>query len=109
MVMSTRQMAPVEDPGALAQRSSQFTLADLFRRSARVFAHRIAVVSEDVQLTYRELDERSHRLAQARGAGGLGRGDRITVLSTTRPEYVEVYLAAAKLGVPVIALNTRLH
>ena len=32
-----------------------------------------------------------------------------SICSTTRPEYVEVYLAAAKLGVTVIALNTRLH
>jgi acyl-CoA synthetase (AMP-forming)/AMP-acid ligase II len=109
MGISTRRMPPVEDPGVLATRSSQFTLADLFRRSARVFADRIAVVSEDVELTYRDLDERSDRLAQALRAEGLEHGDRITVLSTTRPEYVEVYLAAAKLGVTVVALNTRLH
>jgi fatty-acyl-CoA synthase len=102
-------MPRVEEPGALAQRASQFTLGDLFRRSARVFASRTAIVSDDIALTYRELDERTDRLARALAAGGLGHGDRITVLSTTRPEYVEVYLAAAKLGLTVIALNTRLH
>src|ERR1700748_3840919 len=103
MGISTMQMPPVDDPGALALRSSQFTLADLFRRSARVYADRTAVVSHDVEVTYRELDERSDRLAHAFAAEGLGHGDRITVLSTTRPEYVEVYLAAAKLGLTVVA------
>lgn len=93
----------------LARQAASFTLADLFRRSARLFAGRRAVVSADVELTYAQLDERTDRLAQALAAHGLGRGDRLSVLSTTRPEYVEVYLAAAKLGVTVVALNTRLQ
>jgi len=101
--------AAVKDPAALAQRASHFTLADLFRRSARVHAGRTAVVSADVELTYRELDERSDRLGQALLGLGLGHGDRVAALSTTRPEYVELYLAAAKVGLTVVALNTRLH
>ena len=99
----------VKDPQALAQRAAHFTLADLFRRSARVHADRPAVVSDDGELTYRQLDERTDRLAQSLAALGLGHGDRIAVLATTRPEYVETYVAAAKLGVTVVALNVRLH
>ena len=93
----------------LARRAAHITLADLFRRSARVFAERRAIVSSDGELTYRQLDERTDRLANALATLGLSRGDRLSVLSTTRPEYVEVYLAAAKLGVTVVALNTRLR
>jgi len=36
-------------------------------------------------------------------------GERIAVLANPCPEFVELYVAAAKLGVTVIALNTRLH
>jgi len=96
-------------PQELASRATHFTVADLLRRSARVYADRIAVISGDIELTYRELDERTSRLAQVLRAQGLGRGDRLAVLSTTRPEYVETYLAAAKLGVTVVTLNIRLH
>jgi acyl-CoA synthetase (AMP-forming)/AMP-acid ligase II len=97
------------DAATLARAASHFTLADLFRRSARLYATRTAVVSEDVERSYAELDERSDRLAQALAGLGLGHGDRISLLSTTRPECVELYLAAAKLGVTVVALNYRLH
>lgn len=38
----------------------------------------------------------------------MARGDRIAVLSTTRPEYIEVYFAAAKLGLTVVGLNVRM-
>jgi fatty-acyl-CoA synthase len=101
--------ATVDNPSALAERATHFTLADLFRRSAQVFADRTAIVSEHVELTYRQLDERTDRLAQGLAADGLARGDRVAVLSTTRPEYAETYIAAAKLGLTVIALNFRQH
>jgi fatty-acyl-CoA synthase len=110
MQPTTETRPPARPPAReLGGRASQLTLADLFRRSARLYAARTAVVSEDVEMTYSELDERTDRLANALAAEGLGRGDRIAVLSTTRPEYVEVYIAAEKLAVTVIALNTRLH
>src|SRR4051794_40676757 len=78
-------------PDSVSGRGSQsqaaaFTLPALFRRSARIYAERTAVVSADVALTYRELEERSNRLAHAMAAMDLARGDRVVVLSTTRPE-----------------------
>ncbi len=85
------------------------TLADLFRRSARLFADRAAVVDETGDgLTYAELDDRSNRLANTLTAWGLGPGDRLAVLSEPHRGYVETYVAAAKLGVTVVALNTRM-
>lgn len=95
-----------DSPVALAQ---GITLAGILRRSFRLYGHRLAVVDEHTRLTYRELDERSNRLANALIDTGLKRGDRIGVLSETRPEYVEIYAAAAKVGLTVIALNIRLH
>jgi fatty-acyl-CoA synthase len=103
------QVANAGEAAWLAARGAHFTLADLFRRSARLFGDRRAVVSADVEYTYQDLDLRTDRLAQALMRLGFRRGDRLAVLSTTRPEYIEVYLAAAKLGVTVVALNTRLQ
>jgi acyl-CoA synthetase (AMP-forming)/AMP-acid ligase II len=93
---------------AATQAANQIPLAALFRRSARVFRNRVAVWSSESQYTYGELDERTNRLAQAITARGIRQGDRVAVLSTTRPEYVELYVAAAKLGITVVALNIRL-
>jgi len=102
-------MTSLQTSTTLALQAARFTVADIIRGSARAFADRVAVVSSDVELTYRELDARSDRLAHVLVDLGLVRGDRLAVLSTTRPEYVEVYLAAAKAGVTVVALNTRLQ
>ena len=41
-------------------------------------------------------------------ASGLRRGDRVALLSRNRPEYIEIELAAANLGVITACLNWRL-
>jgi acyl-CoA synthetase (AMP-forming)/AMP-acid ligase II len=99
----------MSDVEALRAAASGYSLAALFRTSAALYADRLAVVGGGVELTYRELAARSDRLASALQDRGVGRGDRVAVLSTTRPEYIEVYVAAAKLGVTVVGLNFRLH
>lgn len=93
----------------LATRAASGTVRDLFHRAFRIFADRIAVTSEDGALTYRELGDRSRRLASALHELGVRRGDRVAVLSETRPEYVETYAALATLGACVLTLNTRLR
>jgi fatty-acyl-CoA synthase len=104
-------------PGAavstdLAADAGGTTVDALFRRAFRVFADRVAVTSDqpdEPSWTYRELGERTDRLAAGLHASGLRRGDRLAVLSETRPEYVELYTAAARLGVALVTLNVRLH
>jgi acyl-CoA synthetase (AMP-forming)/AMP-acid ligase II len=88
------------------------TVDALFRRAFRVFGDRIAVTSDrpgERAWTYRELGERAERLAAGLHASELRRGDRVAVLSETRPEYVELYAALARLGIALVALNVRLH
>ena len=85
------------------------TVRDLFQRAFRVHADRVAVTDENGSRTYRELGERAGRLASALHEAGLRRGDRVAVLSETRPEYVETYAALASLGITALTLNIRLH
>jgi fatty-acyl-CoA synthase len=58
--------------------------------------------------SYRELDERSSRLANALLGIGLAKGDRIAAWMGDGFEYVEVYLAAAKAGLIICPVNARL-
>ena len=94
---------------AKAQAVSSYTVRDLFERAYRIYGDRVAVTSEDAELTYQELGERASRLASVLHELGIGKGDRVAVLSETRPEYVETYAAAASLGAIVLALNIRVH
>jgi len=59
-------------------------------------------------LTYRELDERSLRLAHVLQDAGLETGDVAALLSDNRPEAYEVYWAALRSGLYVTAVNHNL-
>lgn len=60
-------------------------------------------------LTYRELDERSLRLANALRAAGLSKGDVVAVLSDNNLHAYEVYWAAVRSGMYVCAVNSHLQ
>ena len=56
----------------------------------------VAIRHGDRAVTYRELDERSNRLAQVLLAAGAGPGSRIAHLDRSAPEVVELLAAAAR-------------
>jgi acyl-CoA synthetase (AMP-forming)/AMP-acid ligase II len=92
----------------LIHRSRASTVFDLFQARARLHPGRVAVQDAGGARTYRELEDRSVGLAGALAARGIGRGDPVAILSENRAEYLEVVLAAARLGAVVACLNWRL-
>lgn len=56
-------------------------------------------------LTYAELDRRVNRRANALAAAGLAPGDRVATLLDSTLTVAEVYLAQARLGTVLAALN----
>jgi fatty-acyl-CoA synthase len=58
--------------------------ADLFEHAADVLGERTAVVSGERQVTYRELDERTNRLAHHLAGMGVGPGAMSGSTPTTR-------------------------
>ena len=78
------------------------------QRAARQWPDQPAVLYRDRRLSYRQLEERSNRLAHALRALGLKRGDRVAIVSPNRPEIVEYECALYKLGLVKVALNARL-
>ena len=82
-----------------------FNLADLFESVADAVPERIAVVSEQRQLSFRELDQRATRLANCWRALGIGRGDHIGLQLHNGSEYLEGMLAAYKLRAVPININ----
>ncbi|MBI5444345.1 MAG: long-chain-fatty-acid--CoA ligase [Deltaproteobacteria bacterium] len=85
-----------------------FTLGDIARKGARIHARREAVVFEGARLSYRELEARVNRLANALLGLGLEPGSRVAVLAENGARYLEVYLGVAKAGLVTTPLNFRL-
>jgi acyl-CoA synthetase (AMP-forming)/AMP-acid ligase II len=55
--------------------------------------------------SYRELDERSNRLAQLWWRHGLRPGGHVAILAENTPRYYEVYWAAVRSGLYITAIN----
>src|SRR3984957_13703291 len=66
----------------------------------------VAVLAGDDRWTYRELDRAANALAQHLAELGVGRGDRVAVMTSNRPEFVVTVHAASKLGAAPVMLNS---
>ena len=87
--------------------ASALTVGALFHDQVLRHKGSIALEAGGRRITYAELDERANRLAHVLAAGGVTRGERVAILAENRSEYVELYLAAAKIGAIVACQNWR--
>jgi fatty-acyl-CoA synthase len=97
-MLSRKGMAPARD----------LPIGRLLSNSARRDPHKVALVFESEQRTYRDLDRRSDQLAFALGQRGVGRGDRVALVLHNGLELVEALFACAKLGAVSVPVNFRL-
>jgi acyl-CoA synthetase (AMP-forming)/AMP-acid ligase II len=81
---------------------------DLIGMACARFPRRTAVVAGERALTFAELDDRADRLAGVLAGAGIGAGDRVAVISTNRVEYLEIQVAAMRVGAVLVPLNFRL-
>ncbi len=77
-------------------------------RHARLYPDKKALIFEDKQCTYLELQERVYRLANGLIKLGLKEGDRVAVVAENCFEFLEIYMAVPKAGGVVAPLNFRL-
>jgi fatty-acyl-CoA synthase len=96
-----------EFDGAAAAGSGP-TVGELFRSRAKIQSTDTAIEYRGRRVSYGQLLSRVEGLTAMLSASGLRRGDRVALLSRNRPEYIEIELAAANLGVITACLNWRL-
>jgi fatty-acyl-CoA synthase len=77
-------------------------------RAAEVYPDRVAVIHGPWRLTWREVDERSRRLASALVGLGVGEGDTVAVMAANTPQMIEAHFGVPMCGAVLNALNTRL-
>ena len=69
----------------------------------------LAVVFGQRRIGYRDFDRRTNRVANAFGALGISKGDKVATFLSNSPELLEVYWASAKIGVVVVPLSPLLR
>lgn len=65
--------------------------------------------SPEWRLTYRQMNQRANRLANALGKLGVAKGERVAILARDGVEHLDTFFACSKLGAIHTALNWRLN
>ena len=75
--------------------------------AAAIVPDRTAVIYDGRRLTFEQLQERAHRLANAMSGLGIARGDRIAAMQVNCHHLLEIYFAAALLDAIYVPVNFR--
>jgi acyl-CoA synthetase (AMP-forming)/AMP-acid ligase II len=83
-------------------------LGQMLSVHARLSPDKVGARDLSRQMTFRQWNERTCRLAHALLGLGLSKGDRFAVLAYNCVEWLEFYAAAAKSGLVIVPINFRL-
>jgi len=81
---------------------------DFLRRAVDVYPDKTAIVDGPLRFTYRDLQLRVNRLANALRTLGIGKGDRVCILSPNSHFFLESFYATSQIGAVLVPLNYRL-
>jgi malonyl-CoA/methylmalonyl-CoA synthetase len=81
------------------------SLPELFAPTFRDRAHAVALDWACQEFTFADLDARANRMAAALTARGLAKGDRLALQIPNRLEYIDLFLAATRLGIVLVPIN----
>ena len=93
-----------------AKATGSLTVGNYVKIAAIRYGDREAIFCSSTgrRFTFRQLNQRTNRLANGLTGLGLKKGDVAAFLCTNRAEIIEIYAALAKIGVLGIPLNYRL-
>lgn len=83
-------------------------IPDLLARRADTSSGDPFLYFKDRTVTFGEMEARSDRAATFLKEMGVERGDKVCLLLTNRPEFIELWFGLAKLGAMMVPLSTTL-
>lgn len=84
------------------------TVADAVAAHARLQPHKIGARDSRRSLSFAQWHERASRLANGLLDLGLMKGDRVALLAYNCVEWMEIYVALARVGLVAVPINFRL-
>ena len=83
------------------------TIPQLIKSSAAQHPNSSALIYQQEEISFRELQDLSLRTAKGLSEIGIKKNDRVAFWLPNCPAYVVLYLACAQLGAIAVAVNTR--
>lgn len=78
---------------------------EFLEQSANHFPDKVALITDKQRLTYRQIEERTNRLAQTLISEGVNRGDRVAVYLENSAEAVLSIFSILKAGAVFVVIN----
>ena len=78
------------------------------QRWSELWPDKTAIIYRDLEIDYAGLHRRANRTSCWLQSMGIEKGDRVAVMLTNCPEFIELYLACARLGAIFVPVNFRL-
>ncbi|XP_026871949.2 long-chain fatty acid transport protein 6 [Electrophorus electricus] len=89
--------------------SKVLTVIDRFVQEARRSPNKPFLIYEGITYTYKEIDERSNKVAQVLDQyGAVKKGVTVALLMNNEPDFISVWFGLSKLGCAVAFLNTNI-
>lgn len=88
--------------------TSHKILTNILAENCRKFPDKTCIKFENEELSYSEIEHKTNQLANGFLSLNLKKGDRIAILSRNNLSFIEIYWAAAKIGLVVVPINFRL-
>src|SRR5579863_9597303 len=82
-----------------------YPYAEMLTQTAARYPEHVALVFNDVNLTYRELEALVNACARGLLALSISRGQTVCLLMTNRPEYVISWFAITRIGAVASPMN----
>ncbi|KIW58076.1 hypothetical protein PV05_02626 [Exophiala xenobiotica] len=84
-----------------------YTMGELITMQAAQFGNHTATIFswQRQRLSYQDLAQRSEEVARSMLASGLKHGDCVAIMAGNCYQYIETFLAAARIGCPFVVLN----
>jgi long-chain acyl-CoA synthetase len=93
---------------SVAENRMRIGLGYLFDRALTTAPDKVAVIQDEILLTFRELDRRANRVGWALRRTDIGRADRVALLFDNDYRFLECYFGVLRLGAVVVPVNHRL-
>lgn len=84
-------------------------LSTILMRQAESYGDRVLLVSGQTRWTYSDAAAIAAASAQALADAGVRAGDRVALMCSNRPEFLQVYLGCGWLGAVAVPINTALR
>ncbi|SFI03208.1 ATP-dependent acyl-CoA ligase [Bradyrhizobium sp. cf659] len=101
--------APAWARAATSFPPSDRILSTILTRQAERYGDRVLLVAGETRWTFAQTAAIAAASAQALADAGIKPGDRVALMCSNRPEFLQVYLGCAWLGAIAVPINTALR